>query len=238
MNHDNRNHTHEQLKPPTTAHPPPKEAAPPTPTIRKDGSVQYDEPIIETKKPQPPPVAPKPPHSPVSPLSGPHYHSLEPQDGVSPLLSPSITSPQFPVAATNLSTLSPSNSHYHVLEAASSPLSSLDRRSPHQSSLSLSAFDSLDRRRIAHSREHSNSSELRLMQLAYDDPGYDVVLPPRLDSQGGGGNTLRMLSTGSTHTGAHSRTSSQATLGDEEPTDHVYHQLTSQEVCNYYYTAL
>ena len=232
--------------------------APLTPVIRKDGSVQYDKPITTMKKLPPPPVAPKPPRSP-SPCQ--HYHTLERQDHVQ--LSPhgsTITSPHFPASPhINLSPLSPSSPHYHSLEPTSPLLSlqtfsrgsphyltsnpgsplpstpagimSLDRRS-HKSSVSTSTFGSLDRRHISHAREHSNTSEQHLIQQqpSYDDPSYDVIQPSQLESRAA--STIRLLSSTSSYTGAHSRTSSQATMWDDEPTDHLYHQLTSQEVVN------
>ena len=239
--------------------PPPTHPAPPTPIIRKDGSVQYDEPISTMRKLLPPPVAPKPPRSPSSPSANPHYHTLERQDH--PQLSPhssTITSPQSPAPSTNLPPLSPSSQHYHSLEPndlallslrassrgsphypmsdpgsplPSSPagLMSLDRRS-HKSSVSTSTFGSLDRRHnITHTREHSNTSEQHLIQQpSYDDPAYDIIQPSQLESRVG--STLRLTSTTSSYTGAHSRTSSQVTMWDDEPIGHVYHQLTSQDV--------
>ena len=125
------------------SNPPPTEAALPTHRICKDGSMQYDKP--QQKKLQPLPVALKPPRSPVSPLSGSHYHSLEPHDGVSPLLSTSITSPQFPVAAINLH-LPSCNQTLTTMSWSRLCFSPLWTGGPppptHQSSLSLSAFDS------------------------------------------------------------------------------------------------
>ena len=242
--HELQNGTQEKTSTlPSGASPAPSYAAPPIPTIRKDGSVQYDEPILPTKTV--PPVAPKPKRPTLSPLTSPHYHtldpqtsphlsspthfvnsfpsspsspkyhSLEPNDAHSPQLSPRSSprgSPHFPTTTTTF--FPPSSS-------SAGPTSSLDRRiSP-----SLSPFASLDHRLPAHTREFSASSERLLIQSPHEDPGYDIIQPPRWE---------RMTSTTSSVSGLHSltrsRTSSRATLCDEEPSAHVYHELTSEGV--------
>lgn len=171
--------------------------------IQEQGSVEYDEPIVTTRKlAPPPPVFPKPSKNsqpPLSPPTSPHYHTLDPHN-VSPLLLPRDSprnSPQFPAAPAHLSPVSP---------FSDAPLSTLGQRSL-QSSIPINPFASLDRRRILHSREHSNTSE------------YDVIE-----------NTSRTMSEGSSHVGGHSRTTSQATTCDDEPIDHVYQELTSEVV--------
>ena len=216
----------ENLKLPSASPAPaPSYAAPPAPTIRKDGSVQYDEPILNPKKA--PPVAPKPAKQSPSPLNSPHYHTLDshdsiqyPQSPVKPLLSP-LSVPQ-----------------YHTLEPSDSPLLS-PRGSPHTSphfpttpsSVGLTAsldrrrspFTSLERSLPTHTRDFSTLSEHHLMQSLHDDPGYDIIQPPRWE----GGASLRMTSMTSS---LHSRASSRDTLWDDDPSDHVYQQLTSEGV--------
>ena len=243
--HELQNGIEESIKSTSTlppgASPAPPYAAPPIPTIRKDGSVQYDEPITTSKTL--PPVAPKPHRPTLSPLNSPHYHTLDPQN--SPYATPQSSPTSFEKPA------SPSSPKYHSLEpnAPHSPLlspRSSPRTSPHfpatfsprshgptssldrRTSPSLSPFASLDRRRPAHAREFSNSSERQLIHSPHYDPGYDIIQPPRWE---------RMVSTTSSiHSHTHSRTSSRATLCDEEPTQRVYHELTPEGVKHMYIT--
>lgn len=189
-----------------------------TPAVQKDGSVEYDEPVITTRKLPAPPVAPKPPQS---PSPSPKYHTLEPQDITSPLFSPqdsSVGSPQFHTT--------PISFHPPLFPSLTS---SLDRRFQ-LASPSLSPYASLDRQRPIHSREHSNTSHHDSTKPPSNGAEYATIEPPHWDSTG---NKLRSISmASSTHTGYHSRTSSRATpVWDEEPINHVYHQLTSHEVC-------
>lgn len=198
-------------------------------TVIQQGSVEYDEPIVPTGKKSPPPVSPKPagrnsqppPSLPSTPKyhtlerqgaspkyntlerhgASPKYHTLERQ-GASPLLSPQVPSRTSP--------------HFPYRSISSEGLaSSLGQRSP-QSPLPLSPFASLERRCISHSRDPSNTSE------------YDIIQPPRWDITG---NTLRTTSKGSSYTGGHSRTPSLATTcDDEQHNEHVYQELTPEEV--------
>ena len=219
------NDTSKQLSnSPAAVIPAPSYAAPPAPTIHKDGSVQYDEPIIAPK--QPPQVAAKPVKPSLSPLSVPHYHTLEDHTHLSPQSQfppkPPLTHP----SSHQYHSLEPGGDSYSCLlslHGSSNTLSRLSTTSPQTPStggptLSLDRRTaSLNRSLPAHARDLSTSSERQLIPI---DPGYDIIQPPRWDSM----RALRMTSTTSS---LHSHTSS---LGDDNPTDHVYHQLTSEEV--------
>ena len=266
-------------KPPTTALP--------APLTHRDGSVEYDEPLMSSRRLPALPVATKPcqPPSPqyhiledplsslktfsrTSPLStppaptklarpsSPQYHILEDPMSMSSLRSLprdlSHTTPMtapIPLSTPPVATKSarPSSPKYHVLE---DPLSSLRGFShvstptavpvippltpasadwiSHQSSPSLSL--SFDRCRVDHSRGPSSVSEYDTIQpLTPSHVEYEVTQPPHWNKTG---KLLRSISLASSSQtlGSHSRTSSLATIGDNVPPDHVYHQLTTLEV--------